>query len=252
MKNIFQIPRFGKFLKMEFLLHKKMFLVLMGLTLISLIVDMATFSATADILAQSAGKVDENAAMNGITAVNEAIEQFGLGVNPLQIGGAFGILLYIIPLILYNFVYHPTKSLTYSMLPASWLEKFSSAWLLCVVIVPVLLSGFSLLVALLGDLSGVPINWSFVNLKTFLSDYFLPTICIQSIAFWGAFWFKDKKIGKTILCLVAVLIIVLLIMRYAPFGNSFIKELKEHSAYSYALMIVLWALAFVKFPRTQI
>jgi hypothetical protein len=240
----------------------------LGITLIDLVFSMMTFSASSQAF--------ENFDVSDINnaTILDMVHLAKLGVSPFRFGGAFGFLMLILPYVFYNFVYHPTKSLTYSMLPASWLEKFTSAWVMCVIAVPLLLFAFSLLVAFIGDLAGAQISYHALNLKLFLKNIYLPTICIQAIAFWGAFWFKRQKIGKTILTIAIILVgfgvIVYFIQRYQLFlgffeclSNFFEKReglrvfiSTNIEAFIYGiiclLVALLWGLALKKYPRTQI
>ncbi len=252
MKPIFNINRFAKVLQMEFRLHQKAYLIFLGLTLLDLLISMTTRSFAITAMQNTMSISDDT---NVVTAMGELMR----GTSPIRSGGAFGLLLYVVPFVLYNFLYHPTKSLTYAMLPASQFEKFISAFVQCAIIVPFNLFVFSLLISGIGDLMGVPINWSIVNFDNILTGYWLPAICVQSIAFWGVFWFRKQKIAKTVLTVTAFVIGFLFINRV--FGDySFIKFIERfvfaHNfngiIRSYVIVILLWAAAFIKFPRTQI
>ena len=254
MNNTFNISRFCKFFCMELRQYRKLFLILMGVTLIDLAMSMASFSATHQMI------VDANIEELGIenSTITNMVHQAKLGVNPIQFGGAFGFLLLIIPFLLYNFVYHPTKSFTYSMLPASWLEKFTSAWVMCVIAVPLMLFAFALLVAFIGDLFGAQITYhTLLDPKSFFTNIYFPTIAAQSVMFWGAFWFKRQKVGKTILTIVLLVIAVSMI--FVKFDTkNFIEKIiwlstiGDSYLFAYVPVILLWTLALIKFPRTQI
>ena len=259
MTHTFDISRFCKFFLMECRLHRKMFLVLMGITLFELVLTIATYTSTAGM---AVAVIENSAEMAEVPAfAQQSLDAYNLGVNPFRVGGAFGLLIFIVPFLLYNFVYHPTKSLTYTMLPVSWVEKFVSAWVQCVIVVPMLIFGFSLLVAFVGDLAGAQISYHAVNMKTFLTKYYLPTIGIQAVAFWGVFWFKSMKAQKTILTIVLAVIGLLLFLhltgQYNTVFTSFVLA-RVHShkfgyeIFGYSLMVLLWGLACFKFPRTQI
>jgi len=265
MKNTFQISRFGKFFTMELRQFRKMFLILMGITLIDLIMSMATYTAST-VQIQDALDVLDDAGMNHPMMV-DLVQSAKLGVSPVRIGGAFGFLLLIVPFILYNFVYHTRRSLTYTLLPASWQEKFASAWVMCVIFVPFLLFAFATVVVFVGDLMGMSVSYHAWTPKTFFTTFYLPTIMIQSIAFWGAFWFKRQKIGKTILTLAIFLIgtvtIFVQIGRHLKAENELLTHAINHLGLNnldsgfflfiaYGLMVMLWTLALIKFPRTQI
>jgi hypothetical protein len=244
---------------MEFRQFRNIILILLGVTLIDLIFSMVTYAQTQGMIVSTFENID----MDEIDpAVGKwTLEEFALGVNPFRFGGAFGILLLILPFIFYNFVYHPTKSLTYAMLPASWLEKFASAWVMCVVFVPILVFSFSLLVGFVGDLAGAQITYHSLKLKPFLVDIYLPTIAMQSFFFGAVFWFKSKKIQKTILLVVIFFIVFIGVILK---GLPYIFDHDMNIAFSkttmaafvpyvvYGLMIVFWALALIKFRRTQI
>ncbi|MDR0437561.1 MAG: hypothetical protein LBH22_04575 [Bacteroidales bacterium] len=263
MNKTFNIARFGKFFCMEFRQYKKLFLILAGVTLIDLVLSMASFARTYQMVTE----VDNIEVLELNSTIANMVHQAKLGVSPIQFGGAFGILLLIVPFLMYNFVYHPTKSFTYSMLPASWLEKFASAWVMCVIAVPLMLFGFALLVAFIGDLLGAQVSYHTLNLNVFLKTIYLPTIIVQSVMFWGAFWFKRQKVGKTILT-IAIVVIGLIILAWQMqdilrdlmnflFGPPY-SEAREQQLLiwlriiPYALMTLLWSLALIKYPRTQI
>jgi len=250
---------------MELRQYRKLFLILMGVTLIDLAMSMASFSATHQMI------VDANIEELGIenSTITNMVHQAKLGVNPIQFGGAFGFLLLIIPFLLYNFVYHPTKSFTYSMLPASWLEKFASAWVMCVIAMPLMLFAFALLVAFIGDLFGAQITYHTLHdPKSFFTNIYLPTVGVQAIAFLGVFWFKRQKAGKTILAIVIVVIGLLAFPAFVGireeigtywFNTTFgwLNDNPElatrfFTCLAYGLTVLFWLLASIKFRRTQI
>ena len=255
MKNTFDISRFGKFFCMELRLFRNIIFVLIGLTLVDIVFSMANHSTTITMVEATMDMIDEEEfpamAMRGF-------EEISRGVNPFRTGGAFGILLFLLPFFLYGFVYHPTKSLTYTMLPASWLEKFASAWVMCVIFIPILTFGISLLAAVLGDLTaGAQINYHSLNFKEFMKSHYLPTIAIQSFFFWAVFWFKRKKVQKTVLVIVLLLVAFVSVM--FPHSNSeawsvFVSNPDPTLLYcvGYGLMVLLWTAALLKYPRTQI
>ncbi|MDR2908190.1 MAG: hypothetical protein LBU91_09420 [Bacteroidales bacterium] len=246
MNLIFNINRFAKVFQMESRMFLKVYLILFGITLLDLIISMGTHSISVGAITKAASQTDN-------MQLAETAHEFMGGVMPFRPGGAFGVMLFIVPFILYKFLYHPTQGLTYAMLPASQFEKFLSAFVQCVIVAPLVIFGFSLLVSLVGDLAGVPMNWDVLNFKYVLTKYYLPMICIQSVAFWGVFWFKQRKIAKTILTVIAVIVAVGII---SYFDRSLYMHIYnfcfETNAYLYAITMALWALAFIKFPRTQI
>jgi len=273
MNNTFNISRFGKFFAMELRRCRKILLILMGITLLGLVMDMVGYEENVRTVQETVKHLEEQGidtiglgvsptGIVGITTVrvNTLAESAKLGVSPLRTGGAFGFLLLIIPFILYNFVYHPTKSFTYSMLPASWLEKFASAWVMCVIFVPFLLFGFSLFVGFIGDLLGAQVSYHAVN-WSFFTGIFLTTVAAQAImSFWGTFWFKRQKIGKTILTFVVIVFaLIFLIFALQHFGVRQ-PEGMYHIAgdgrgfryLAYGLMALLWTISLIKFRRTQI
>ncbi|MCL2027555.1 MAG: hypothetical protein FWG79_03605 [Bacteroidales bacterium] len=272
MKNTFDISRFGKFFAMEFRLFRNIILILLGVTFLDLTISMATFSntygmlvdaqtTTADITTEMEMDGTEPITLSNLPnlsrATDHAFEMAKLGVNPFRFGGAFGFFMLILPFLFYNFVYHPTKSLTYSMLPASWLEKFMSAWTMCVIAVPILLFAFSLLVAFVGELVGAQISWHALNLKDFFNGFYVPTIGAQAVAFWGVFWFRNKKAQKTILTMVIFVIAMIFLLSYYRDNLYFLEKMADISRsaamlFAYLLMVVLWGLALIKYPRTQI
>jgi hypothetical protein len=241
---------------MELRQYKNILLILAGITLIDLVISMASFSTVSGMVATNINLADIDDP--GITRV---IREVGLGVNPFRFGGAFGILLLILPFLFYNFVYHPTKSLTYMMLPASWLEKFMSAWMMCVIAVPMMLFAFSLLIGFVGDLAGAQVTYHSLKMKPFLINIYLPTIAMQSFFFLMVFWFKRKKIQKTIL------VVVIFIIAFFGVMIKIVPHIFEHqktffvdenqtilvATYTaYTLMTLFWTAALLKYPRTQI
>jgi hypothetical protein len=259
MNNTFNITRFGKFFAMEFRQFRNIILILLGVTLIDLVISMTSYSFAQGMIVTTFENMDMDEIDPAIGKLT--LEEFALGVNPFRFGGAFGILLLILPFIFYNFVYHPTKSLTYTMLPASWLEKFTSAWAMCVIAVPILIFAFSLLVAFIGDLAGAQISYHSLNLKPFLVDIYFPTVAMQSFFFWAVFWFKRKKIQKTIL-LVVIFLIALIgvsakILPYffdhganIKFADTLLATLLPYIIG--VVMLFFWVAALFKFRRTQI
>ena len=178
-------------------------------------------------------------------------------------GGATILLIVIAPFILYNFLYHPTKSFTYAMIPASWLEKFMSAWVMCVIFVPLLLAGFSFFVAFIGDLTIAHLTTQRPEFApiAFLTDTYWRVIAYQAvISFWGVFWFKRQKVGKTILTFVGIILALLFIafiLYRLGFGDSegiiLIENYHFPATYlSYGLSVLLWVVSLIKFRRTQI
>ncbi|MCL2414208.1 MAG: hypothetical protein FWC94_03020 [Bacteroidales bacterium] len=226
MNNTFNISRFGKFLVMELLRFKGILGILLGVIFGVILMDLLISTATS-------------------------------GGSDGPVGGGTAVFLILItPFILYNFVYHPAKSLTYAMLPASWLEKFASAWVMCVIFVPFLLFGFVTLISFISNLLGAQIIYQALNWNFFTGTY-LPAICFQAIAFCGAFWFRRKKVGKTILTIVVIMMVLLVlavVLRYFGVGDAegVINIDIEGMYLAYGLAVLLWTLALIKFPRTQI
>ena len=227
MKNTFNISRFGKFFAMELRRFRGILGILLGVIF-------------------------------GVILIGVLISTVTGGSDPDPVGGGTAVFLILItPFILYNFVYHPTKSLTYAMLPVSWLEKFASAWVVCVIFVPFLLFGFATLVAFISNFLGAQITYQALNWNFFIDTY-LPTIGFQAIAFCGAFWFRRQKVGKTILTIVIAmmaLLVLAVVLRYFGVGDAegAIRINNESSLYYlYGLVALLWTLALLKFPRTQI
>jgi len=177
-------------------------------------------------------------------------------------GGLIIFLIAITPFALYNFLYHPTKSFTYAMLPASWLEKFMSAWIMCVVFVPLLLVGFSTGVAILLDLLFSQIITSYralFDFQLFFAEFYLETIAAQAIAFCGAFWFKRQKIGRTILT-IAIIVLALVFAGFTLIrlgvgdaeGVIRIEGYQLPTCLMYGFAVLLWVVSLIKFRRTQI
>jgi len=225
MKNTFNIARFAKFFAMELRRSKSTLLIFLGLAFIGLAMDMQD---------PGGGRSD----------------------------GFFALLIVIAPFILYNFVYHPTKSFTYTMLPASWLEKFMSAWVMCVIFVPALLFGFATLVALLGSLALPEVSYRHIfDPRIFVTSTYLNLIIAQAIlAFWGTFWFRRQKVGKTILTFVGIVFAFIFFIfalqnfgvapREVGFQMGVFTAKNLHLAY--VIVVLPWIVSLIKFRRTQI
>ena len=178
-------------------------------------------------------------------------------------------LIMVTPFIFYNFLYHPTKGFTYAMLPASITEKFASAWAHCVIVLPILLYATVFATTFLTSLLlGVeafyqnPINRPFF--------VYFSAVTVQSLAFCGVFWFKRKKISKTILTMILFGLGIGLIGTIAvkAMGQEMTEEIGERimaffanregslrafgRVLNTAFLITLWTLAFFKLRRTQI
>jgi hypothetical protein len=178
------------------------------------------------------------------------------------------ILIIFIPFILYGFVYHPTKGLTYAMLPATSTEKVLSAWIQCVIVAPILLTAPIFFLAIFFDVSTESFIEQYVKTtsSTFFNSY-LSVIEVQAIAFWGAFWFKRKKEAKTILTLaliaLGIVVITVLTVKLLQYYDVPKITINSHTLnerhitllryFGYLISTILpWTLAFFKFRRTQI
>ena len=227
MKNTFNIARFAKFFTTELRLFRNVFLIFMGIIVVDLITSI----------------------ISGHTSGRSA-------------GGLIIFLIAITPFALYNFLYHPTKSFTYAMLPASWLEKFMSAWIMCVVFVPLLLVGFSTGVAILLDLLFSQIITSYralFDFQLFFAEFYLETIAAQAVAFCGAFWFKRQKIGRTILTIVIIVFALVFVgFTFMRLGVGDAEGVIRIEGYQfptylmYGFAVLLWVISLIKFRRTQI
>ena len=279
MKNTFNISRFGRFFITELRLFRTIFLILMGITLINIVWNISGYRNSINevnawqdtIIAELKAFEHENPARWQKTSdhwldVIAKLERTKLGIQPFAMGGAFGLLLWILPFLLYGFVYHPTRGLTYAMLPASRLEKFVSAWVMCVIFAPFLLFGFELLIYYLADLFRiVPVCYHDVFSTSFFTWYYLPTIILQSMAFAGVFFFRDSKIGKTLVVFLLVFFVYNFILvrvgcstrESMRFLDNLIRNHFWHTIAvpnwigSILLMLLLWGAALIKFPRTQ-
>lgn len=242
MQNYISISRLGKLFLMELHLHRKMYLTISIITLAGIILQIIT------IISRGRG-----------------------AIHPFPFQSFPDWLIYIAPFALYNFVYHPVKGLTYAMLPATSFEKVLSAWIQCVLVVPIVIYATSSLSALLADLAGIAVrwdtHWGTRHPITFFENY-LRCIMIQSLAFWGVFWFKHRKIAKTTLtlCLIGLGIVTILSLILGLSQSYLIDPQSSNSVFRiiYSLLsplgyfgylilpILPWALAFFKFRRTQI
>lgn len=246
MKNIVSISRLGKLFLMELRLHRKDYLTLCAIVFAITILQIVS-----------------------LCFFNGTNESFTADYQSVSVA-----LIVFSPFILYGFVYHPTKGLTYAMLPASFFEKVLSAWIQCVIVVPILILVISLFGALASTLLGVEVAG---GSKTFFENH-LYLIIVQSLVFWGVFWFKYHKVRKTILTLcaigfgiaiIALTIVVNLDLPKIPENEIVIygkdcmiidgkciisrATLKTLGYFGYLIVPILpWALAFFKFRRTQI
>lgn len=247
MKNFISLPRLVKLFQMELRLHRKTYLTM------SAIVFAAVALNVANILFDGGG-----------------------ALKPFSSVFQFWVICFA-PFILYNsFVYHPTKGLTYAMLPATSTEKVLSAWIQCVVVMPVVVYATSIFGAFFADLVGVAVRWQELGGEMFFEKY-LFAIVVQSLAFWGAFWFKHKKVAKTALTLalicvgfVAITFLISYILgnynvpKHGVYigdrgiiinGQRFVSDFPvKPLVYSVCtfLTVLSWSLAFFKFRRTQI
>jgi hypothetical protein len=255
MKNYIDFARLGKLFLMEIRLHRKMYLILMSIIFAVVALKIATAFAL----------------------------EMPFVANVSWLNG----LIVLTPFLLYHFVYHQTNGLAYAMLPATSLEKIFSAWIQCVVIAPTLLMIPVLLLGIFFDISITSISvLSALGEKTTsvfsvsFSDY-LFIISVQSLAFWGVFWFKHKKFAKTVLTLaligLSIAIISGIIVKMLSYFdvshetvravitgnreglilfNTFVipySSLKTLRYLGYLIVPILpWTLAFFKFRRTQI
>lgn len=181
-----------------------------------------------------------------------------------------GILSCILPFLFYKNLFHPTKGVTFGMLPASQTEKFLVLFTLCALILPLGMLVFAWLVSLIGvGLTGHT-NMMFNLLEQFTSNdmlgffnsNFWMIITAQSVAVWGVCFFKSKKFGKTVASTISVMTALTLIFSlYGLNRHAFLMNLEEPAitrialiiliAVSIVLPIALWVWAFFKMRRQQ-
>ena len=239
---------FGKFVAMEFRLHKRIYLLLLGLSL----------------------------AMTAIPLYYafDCPNRIFYALDELQFITMFIIL---VPLWMYRFIYNPAEGLTYHMLPTTHLVKVLSAWLQSVIVVPILMFGGFFLALFLGHLMGISINLGYESTTSlifrpptsFFSAYF-DVICVQAFVFLGIFWFRHKKEAWTFMILIVLgfLFSGIAWIFAQIFGSndsthstftalSFFFNpniyLEPLSSFRHVITPVLpWILAYIKFTRTQV
>jgi hypothetical protein len=184
MQNILNLSRLSKLFQMELRLHKKTYLRFAAVVFGLIIIQYFSW------FIQGQGTYIQG------TYIMDA-------VSPSPFILYASIMAIMCPFALYHFVYNPAEGLTYAMLPATSFEKFMSAWIQCVIVMPILLFGALLFGLLVGELAGFTIIWHEITHPDFLMNY-LKCICVQSLALLGAFWFKSRKLQKTIITLLII------------------------------------------------
>lgn len=180
-----------------------------------------------------------------------------------------GIIVFLLPFLLYRNLFHPTKGVAFGMLPASQTEKFLVMFVLCALILPLGMLLFAWLVSLIGvGLTGHADEMfrllerftSHERLGFFESDFW-GIIGAQSLAIWGTCFFRSKKLGKTLLyalcavCAVAILFGIYGINHIALWSVE--DPVLDRIAWigsigiSIVLPVALWVWAFLKMRRQQ-
>ncbi|MEG1497871.1 MAG: hypothetical protein RRX93_00375 [Bacteroidales bacterium] len=182
------------------------------------------------------------------------------------------------PFDFYAHLFDKIKGVTYSMRSGSNLEKFLSAWCVSAILLPAFLFFGLWLLSVVGslvydstlllsikDLFIGEGNFSihiFGKANFFESTYWLILSC-QSIALWGVFFFKTKKVFKTIISLccvgIALTIIMFFLARNISMG-SFVDEIVMQwgGKWEYVLDVlnitfpfIMWTWAYYKLRKQQ-
>jgi hypothetical protein len=128
------------------------------------------------------------------------------------------------------------------MLPASQLEKVVSAIIQTSIIIPALLTVVMFLALFIFRLTIYP-NLEVLNLGFF--QHFFKTIQVQSFVFLGVFWFKNNKILKMILIIIAIFVL-LGVINYQY--NLIITKLLTNPTFP----LLPYTVAFLKYRKTEI
>ncbi len=116
----------------------------------------------------------------------------------------FGILVFVAPFMMYKYLFNPVQGVSFTMLPASNVEKFAVMLIQCIVFVPILLitvpTLLNIIVCIIGN---TPLNAILVSVKELLDGY-LSLMIFQAIAVWGVIFFKQKKLWKTVLTILCL------------------------------------------------
>jgi len=244
MNPTFNIPRFCKLFLTEFRLHKKGYLGII----------LAAFVLT--IYKQCL------LYRHNIRFSSEIPDWEDMFFSPFNFDNSF-MFSWFVPLVLYGFLYHSTKGFTHAMLPASSLEKFSSAWIHCVIVGPILILATYCFSALLGDIAGFNVGWKLNPYMSYVGyvSYYGHVGLLQGICFLGVFWFKRMKIFKTLGAFILLYCSIMLswVLRTNVFADTHIFDGRVFYGYESVylsimvlLTISLWVLAYFKFRRTQI
>jgi len=262
MNSTFELNRFGKLIKTDFLINKSTVVkLLLGLLLgMSIVYFFNAYFFSP--------KTTSTIIINDEVISGDAEVAYNLYLPLLE------ICIFLIPILIFYNLYHKVKDVQNAMLPASQLEKMLSAIIQVSIITPALLMIlFGLLLLLFYLLNSQSIDLNAQNLQAFFKNYF-TMIQIQSFVFLGVFWFRDNKILKMILTVIAVTVaftaIVALLVEHHQFWNwlagievnqglvKFLNDcrlfLEEYGNIILAILFPLlpWTVAFWKFKRTQI
>ncbi len=207
--------------------------------------------------------------MEGLRNVSESILTY------------IGIVSVLTPFGLYKNLFHPIKGTGYGMLPASQEEKYLSSFAICVLALPLALILLAWILSLIGaaltgassvilDLPGlfwsnrtVADEWNF----GFFASFYWKIVAMQSIAFWGIYFFKTRKAGKTILtfCCVCLGLATLLSISACSFSANYyydglriyMKDVSRHFTivtsifFDILVPVGLWTWAYLKMKRQQ-
>jgi hypothetical protein len=188
-----------------------------------------------------------------------------INVQPLDINSLytpFTILLFISPFMLYGRLFNPVQGVSLTMLPVRQAEKFAALLLQCVVIIPLGLIAIPMLLDMIVSLvSGVPLAGLWTSLGFFFSDLTFA-ISFQAVAIWGVLFFRQRKLWKTVLtflCVIVGLSIITSITTYMYFSKQPVQPtdfdvmnlLPEKNIVMLTITVLLWVWGYFKMRRQQ-
>ena len=216
MSNTFSLHRFGLLFKKDFYANNRQ--VLKPLIIISAIYIILK------VLLCSIGDIN-------ITAMMSMINFYG----------AVGLLILMIPFLFYSKFNDKRYGIIEAMLPASYLEKFFSKFLMLVVLYPLLfviiLVGFDYIVAALFGQTGFisTLNNLYAQNKDIISQFSIFTyywfyviislFAFQSLFFLGVHFFKSHRVSKSIISVLILSQLISIIV--APFTIKMLPEIME-------------------------
>ena len=248
MNSTFDLKRFGKLIKAETFINKSSIVkLLLGLLLLLLIVYYLP-------------PLLENGGIDNISK-----EDIKIRVPYLY--SIFSMFVLLVPFFLYHNLYDKVKNIRYAMFPTSQLEKVISAIIQTSIITTALLMlVLSLFLLMVYLTTSINLEVSIFRIERFFEVFFM-VIQVQSFLFLGIFWFKNNKILKMILILIAIIALLIWISYLITSPETVVYKFLERHSDSYILNffnnhsktisailfpLLPWTAAFWKFKRTQI